>query len=318
VRLALSLILLILLFGMIDRQALLDVFLNIRPVYYIGGVLLYLGVIGLSAIRWQLILQTAGEPVNLWRLVVINFVGSFFNIFLPTAAGGDLARMYELSNSSRAGAHNVSSVLLDRLIGLASLVIIALVAVMVGFQYVASYAISLMVIGLTLAMIVGWALFFNRRFMRQFRWTFRLPVMIKAEAKIRQLYDSLHDLQQQPRLMLSTFIFSFIVQMLNVVSAILIARALGIQVSALYFFIFYPITWVITMIPLSVNGLGLREGAFLFLFGQVGVTSSEAVALSLLVYSTHICSGILGGLLFLHSSFTQYVPKPANQSEQTP
>ena len=87
---------------------------------------------------------------------------------------------------------------------------------------------------------------------------------------------------------------------------LLVARALGIEIEPLYFFIFMPLIWVIITVPISISGLGLREGAFVFFFTQVGVSSADAVAISLLYYFYNVIVGGIGGLAVLRTAVVEF------------
>jgi uncharacterized membrane protein YbhN (UPF0104 family) len=98
---------------------------------------------------------------------------------------------------------------------------------------------------------------------------------------------------------------SVVNSLFTIVATLLAARSIGVNIDAIYFFIFMPIIWIIITIPISLSGLGLREGAFVFFFSQVGVTPSDAVAISLLYYSYNVVIGVAGGLILLYSSLRQ-------------
>jgi uncharacterized protein (TIRG00374 family) len=232
-------------------------------------------------------------------------------MFLPEMVGSDLARMSEVSEERKTSTRIVSTVLLDRLIGLISLLLMAIIGLVLGFHHLAGEAptITLLIVGLFIVMGIGWLVFFNRDLMRRLNWLFRLPHMNRVEEPVRSLYNSLHYLQTQPRLLAGSLLISFAAASAEVVSVIFIAHAIAVYVPLSYFFIFMPIIWVITTIPISISGLGLREGAFAFFFSQVGMASENAIALSLLYYSYLVCSGMVGGLLFLRASAWDYVQK---------
>lgn len=297
-----SVSLLLILFRRIDFGSFLDLLAGIHPGYLTLGVLCYFFSMAIISFRWLFIVRTANEPVNILQLIGINFVGSFFSMFLPTAAGGDVARMYESSRRGMVGTNAVSTVLLDRVIGLISLVLICIAALFAGYRYTGELSLVYMVIGLAVAFGVAWRLFFNPSLIRRFRGVFRLPLLARAEPSAKKLYQSLYELQLQPGLLLSTLSISIFAQVIEIASAIFLARALGLNSQSFYFFIFVPLIWLVTMVPVSLNGLGLRESAFAFFFGQIGVLSTEAVSLSLLVYACRLLTGFLGGFLFLWSS----------------
>jgi hypothetical protein len=302
IQLTVSVVLLLILFRRIDPASFLDLLTGIHTGDLVLGVLCYFFSMVVISFRWQFIVRTANEPADILSLITINFVGSFFSMFLPTAAGGDAARMYESSRRGMVGTKAVSTVLLDRAIGLISLVLISIAALLAGYRYTGQTWLVYLVLGLAVSMGIAWRLFFDLRVIRRFEGVFRLPLLARLEPGIRGLYRSLYELQLQPRLLFSTLTVSVAAQAIEIASAILLARALGMNSQGFYFFIFVPLIWLVTMLPVSLNGLGVREGAFAFFFGQVGVASAEAISLSLLVYLCRLLAGLFGGFLFLWSS----------------
>lgn len=301
-QLTVSASLLLVLFSRTDTGLFLNLLADIHPGYFFLGVLSYFLSTVVVSFRWLFIVHTANERVNIFQLIAINFIGSFFSMFLPTAAGGDVARMYESSRRGMVGTKAVSTVLLDRVIGLISLILISIAALLAGYRYTGETSLVYLVIGLAIAFGVAWRLFFNPQVIRRLKGMFRFPLLGRVEPSARKLYQSLHELQLQPRLLLSTLAISVAAQVIEISSAIFLARALGVDSQGFYFFVFIPLIWLVTMVPISLNGLGVREGAFAFFFGQIGVVSTEAVSLSLLVYSCRLLVGLFGGFVFLWSS----------------
>lgn len=309
VQLTVSIVLLLILFRRIGLESFFDLLASIHPGYFTLGVLCYFLSMVVISFRWQFIVQTANEPAGIFQLIGINFVGSFFSMFLPTAAGGDVARMYESSRRGMVGTKAVSTVLLDRVIGLLSLVLICIAALLAGYRFSGNSWLVYLVIGLAAVMGISWRLFFDLRVARRVKGVFRLPLLARFESGAAGLYQSLYDLQQQPRLLLSSLAISIAAQAIEIFSAIFLARSLGINSEGFYFFVFIPLIWLVTMLPVSLNGLGLREGAFAFFFGQIGVVSAEAISLSLLVYLCRVLAGLFGGFLFLWASMNDSLRK---------
>jgi glycosyltransferase 2 family protein len=297
-RLVLSAALLALLFRLVDGAALATMLASLRPGVLLAGFALFVASIAIGTVRWQMLLRAAGERIGFWRLLGINLVGGFFSMFLPTAVGGDVARMYEVAGDAGARTRSVSTVLFDRAVGLASLVAVGLAAAVVGRRDVGGQAVLVVAAVAAGLAIAGW-LFFDDRLVRRVAGpVFRLPVVRRGAPTARELYRSVHDLGRERPLLARTFAVSVAVQMTEIGSAVLIARALGIGVPAAYFFVFMPVVWVVTMVPVSLNGLGVREGAFVFFLQRVGTTSAEAVALSLLVYACRVVTAVAGGVVF--------------------
>jgi hypothetical protein len=288
--------------------------LRINPGYYAVGLLSYFGFISLWALRWHYILRAAGEQIGYWRTFSTTLVGLFFAMFLPEAVGSDLARMSEVTDERRPKANIVSTVLLDRVVGLIAIILMALIALVFGSHFLGDTSIFFTIGGLLVALVVGWILFFNQRFMGWwFDRMFKLPLLGRLETSIRKLYEALYHLHNQPRLLIGALLLALLMEVAQVLSVIFLAKASNIEVDTVYFFIFLPIVWLITTLPISISGLGVREGVFAFLFSQVGVLSSDAVALSLLYYSFRVVSGLVGGLVYLRGAAVSYLRQMAAQ-----
>jgi uncharacterized protein (TIRG00374 family) len=310
VRLVLSVVLLILLFSRIDINHVLDDLQNVNIPYFIIGLAIFWGYLVLWSYRWQLFLRGAGEAIRLGELFQTLLIGFFFSMFLPTVVGTDAGRMYELSRERENKTGVVSTVLLDRVVGLISTVIMASLALLIGgYRYIDNFIIPVVIVGSLLLLVVGWVLFFNRRFMHQFDWVIRLSIINRFQDSIRSLYQALYLLQQQPRLLIMTLLISFVMQTMEIMSVVLLAVALGLKINAIHFFIFMPIIWILITIPISIGGLGVREGAFVFFLGQVGIHSGHAITISLLYYFYSVIVGVVGGIIWFRTSVTGYFAK---------
>ena len=115
---------------------------------------------------------------------------------------------------------------------------------------------------------------------------------------ISGLYDTFGKYKHHKGLFLYSIWISFGIQAMNIAVYILLANALDISVPWGYYFLFFPIVTVITMLPISLNGLGIREGMFIYLFSTLGVPSAEALSLSLSWIFIVTCISLLGGVIF--------------------
>jgi hypothetical protein len=248
------------------------------------------------------LLLGAGEDVAFGNVFVTSLFGLFMSLFLPSVVGMDVGRMHELSRLRENKIGVVSTVLLDRLVGLISLVITAMIALIIaGYQYVGAEVIYV-VVGSAVLMAIAWLLFFNRKVMRHFRWVLELPVIQHFYETFEDLYTALHELQHQRRLLGATLLTSMVMVILEVSSVVLVARAIDVTINPVYFFIFMPLIWVIIAIPISIGGLGVREAVFVSFFTQVGMTAAQAILISLLYYSFTLIAGAVGGLIWMRAS----------------
>lgn len=310
-RLILSLGLLGLLFVFVDWQTIISNIIQADIRFYLLGLCFYFMTVTLWALRWYILLISLEDSVKIPYLRVFRatIIGVFYSLFLPKAVGTDVGRIYEIFSDQKPDAKLASTVLLDRIIGLLSLVIMSVVSLVIGSSFTAGSSLYIIIPIVLLSLITGWLIFFNRTFMRRFRWIFQLPLIERVYEIVLNLYQSLYLLQSKTKVVIVTIIASLVMKSVEVFSTIFIALAIGVELEIQYFFIFLPIIWVISMIPISVSGLGLRESAFVFFFTQVGVSASDAVTVSLLYYSCNLLVGVIGGGFLLHSTIFGYSSK---------
>lgn len=311
-RLLTAIVLLTVLILIIDRDALIATFLSVDIPLYTLGFVLFIGTILTWTLRWHLLMRAAGEVISYGKSLVTLTISMFFSMFLPTVVGTDLGRVYELGrDSSYRKSKLISSVLLDRLMGLMTISLMALIGLVVGSQFAGNQGVNLTVIGTLVVLFGGWVLVFNKRAEKIiFGILDQLPFVKRFSPQLHKVYTVLDELYRQPRLLAQAGSVSIVNSLCTILATLLAARSIGVEISPLYFFIFMPIIWIIMTIPISVSGLGVREGAFIFFFSQVGVTNSDAIAISLLYYSYNVIVGIIGGLLLLYTSVTQTRAQP--------
>lgn len=311
-RLLTAIVLLTVLILIIDRDALIATFLSVDIPLYTLGFVLFIGTILTWTLRWHLLMRAAGEVISYGKSLVTLTISMFFSMFLPTVVGTDLGRVYELGrDSSYRKSKLISSVLLDRLMGLMTISLMALIGLVVGSQFAGNQGVNLTVIGTLVVLFGGWVLVFNKRAEKIiFGILDQLPFVKGFSPQLHKVYTVLDELYRQPRLLAQAGSVSIVNSLCTILATLLAARSIGVEISPLYFFIFMPIIWIIMTIPISVSGLGVREGAFIFFFSQVGVTNSDAIAISLLYYSYNVIVGIIGGLLLLYTSVTQTRAQP--------
>ncbi|MEE9591927.1 MAG: lysylphosphatidylglycerol synthase transmembrane domain-containing protein, partial [Thermodesulfobacteriota bacterium] len=236
---------------------------------------LLVGVQTLSTLRWSLILK---KDINVpfMRLISIYFIGMFFNNFLPTLVGGDVVKAYYLYRSSRRGGVSLASIFLDRYSGFTALMTITALATYSGYNLIAGTSIPwllyTLLAGFVVISLMIWVNLFHS-------WGVRILNKIKLfgiNNKIDTFYRALMGYKRDRGILLKIFIISVIVQGSVIVGYYILSRGIGMEMPLNYFFIFVPLATVVAMLPVSLAGLGIREGAFVFLFAKAGGTSAEA------------------------------------------
>jgi len=286
-----SLALLVLLLKQVGWQQTLETLGKARFSYLAAAFVLYLVGIIVRACRWQILLSALGMGIPLARLTVLYFVGTFFSNFLPTGIGGDVVRVYELSRQSKRPIESVGTVLLDRATGLLVLFLIALMALLFSYQLIAPNIAAAILI-LCLGSWAGLGLALKRDWLE--RWGL-LRIMDKIK-QVRELYESVHACG--PKAIGGALAISLVFNVLLITVNYLIALSLGVEIPLWYFLLFIPLISLLLILPISLSGLGVREGGYVYLFAQAGIPAPLALAMSLLFYALNVASGLIGGVLY--------------------
>jgi len=257
--------------------------------------------------RWLILLKAARATVSAWRALYLYFVGGFFNVFLPTGLGGDVLRVLEIgpgASSEQAAA----TVLVDRLTGFVVLFVMALAALPFSASLLPP-GTAILIGLLSGAVCLGALLLFEGRLLRRLTAWLPAPLSLASEGWLGRTYAVITGgtgtggAGTRPaatsRAIRGALGVSTVYNLSVIWASVLVARAFGLQVSAWHFLSFTPIAVVALLVPISIGGLGVREGIYVTLFGQVGLSAAQATVLSLGVYSLDVFTGLLGGVIYL-------------------
>jgi uncharacterized protein (TIRG00374 family) len=253
----------------------------------------------LASYQWSRLLRAAGIELPFWKVVSYYHVGLFFNNFLPANVGGDFARTLDASRTGSTRANALSTVILDRLIGTVALGGVAVVSTLPAidrFHLAAAY--GGVVVFFVMAVVVLRAMLEPRMLAALERLLSRIG-LARLSPSLDQLAESLVEFRNRKRLLIELLSVAVVVQVMRIGVHILFARALGLRVEAAYFFLFVPLLAVIVSLPISLNGIGVREGAGILLFGMVGLNRASAFALQFGTYLVAVGVSLIGGLVFL-------------------
>lgn len=264
-----------------------------RP--FLLALLLFLSGSFVRAYRWGCLVWALGVQVSWWRLVGLYFVGGFFSLFLPTGVGGDAVKMFELSRDDGRAAPAISSVLVDRFLGLFVLFAIALLA-LVGSHELVSRELRLLIAVIFVGSLIGAGLLLQRTWIEA--WGRRLGMdRILGRFKIlRELYETIH-LYGAGALLRATGA-SLVWNLILIFGYYFLGQAVGIEVPLGRYLLLVPIISALLMVP-SIGGLGIREGATVLLFAQMGTTEAQALALAVAYDLTLIVNGLIGACIYI-------------------
>jgi glycosyltransferase 2 family protein len=240
---------------------------------------------GLSALRWMVVCRALGLPMGARRSLELVYIGWFFNQLLPSAVGGDVVRALRTRALGVDWKRTVHCALLDRLLALAAMVVIVaagwpLLAALVGD---ASHRQGIAIVTGAVALSFGLLVAADR---------FPLPrAATELAASARALLLG--------RFAAAAMLLSVLVHLTVALATWLIARALGVPVTLTAACVLMPLVLLVTMVPVSIGGWGVREGAMIAAFGYAGVEPPAAFVLSVLFGLGLVAASLPGALLWL-------------------
>ena len=281
----------------IDLGELREAVLGARWGPLVLAALLMVASVPLRAVRWLALLRALDIHVPLSRLVKLYFVGTFFNIFLPTGFGGDAIRMMELSRVSKQTPEAIGTVLLDRATGLWVLFAVSLIALPFGYTDLPSETAVFVATVAAVGLVGGWVVM-GTRFVPWLGSKVILPGQPKLERFYRAVSGCGADAAHPYVALGQACGISLIFNLLNIVVQFLIARGLNVDLPIGVFFSFTPILALSRMLP-SIGGLGVREETSKQMYRTVGVSGSIAVGMSLTNFLLQpVLPGLIGGVLY--------------------
>jgi len=296
--------LLYLLISKVSIETIIEYIKLINPLAFASAIGLYIFSIYISSLRWALLIS---QKISIKRLFSMYMIGSFFNICLPGIIGGDAVKAYYLSRelkntpSENRGKKNlkinrinpessviaIASVFMDRYIGLSALMIIGMIAFPFGLKY----------LEISTQNILIWltpGIFFI--FISFILFSYRVGGGIKL---LHSIYEYFDIYKTKRDILIKCLLYSFIVQMSGIFAVFILSVGMSYNISLLIISIFMPMITLISLIPISISGIGLRELSFVVFLGSMGVPSDMSIALSLSWFFSVVAASILGLVLYV-------------------
>ncbi|MDO8747514.1 MAG: lysylphosphatidylglycerol synthase transmembrane domain-containing protein [Candidatus Omnitrophota bacterium] len=312
-RIFISLALLFVLFRKIDFKGTLKVIANLNLFYFTLALVIFFILTILVFYRWKMLLDAHKVDVPLMRALNSFSGGLFLNLFTPSTIGGDLSRSIDLGAHTKRYGVIAATVLLDRLSGFAGLVTVAIVSLIFGHRLIDDFSVYATVSLLACLLIGVFLILFNRRIYDRLNRSVSNPstsLGISPEQSRRakkgkfwenfkKLHSEIYFFRQHRGVLCANFLYSIVIQAGASVFSYFVLRSLNTKISLLYPLVFNPVITVITTIPISISGLGLRDAATVFFYKKADVSEGIALALSILNFTTILIFGLIGGILYV-------------------
>jgi hypothetical protein len=263
------------------------------------GLALFVGVI-----RWRVVLEAQGLHLGLERATHISFVAQFFNSFLLGSTGGDFIKAYYAARETHhKKTEAVTTVFVDRLVGLWAMLFFAGLMMTPNYHllkasrdlYVPALFILAMLGGLTLVLGVAFWGGVSKRFPRARQQLRRLP---KGELLERAL-DSCRQFGKEKKFLVKTIAISLGLNVIWVVQVMALGAGLNLSISSIALFVIVPVIFCISALPITPNGLGVRENLFVLMLAVLAVPRTAALSLSLLASAEGLFWSLVGGAIYM-------------------
>jgi len=265
-----------------------------QPGWLLFAFALFVLGVFVRAVRWQVLLNALGVKRPLRELTLWYFVGGFFNVILPTGFGGDAVRVIEVAEDSGQTAAAVNSVVVDRYLGLMTLLFMGIIAG--ALRPDVAPPASLALVSLIFVGGLGMAWLLSRPWWARWSTGAALPARLIRGLRLPAVAASFG---AYTAAVLARAVFvSFVFNLLQIGWNVAIAHGLGLRLPLPLFFVFVPLTATALLLP-AFGGLGVREITTVALLGPTGVPQAIALALSLCVYAITVVTGLIGGVLYL-------------------
>jgi len=274
-------------------------------VWYENGIIylsvaagLFLLSLMVLSFRWQILVSGYGLSIPTRLLFKYYLIGLFFNNFLPTGIGGDVLRIYNLIQSSGDRTVSFASVMTERLLGISSTLILALISVLILREEFRNNLTLYIILGMIALVVLFFVIAFSEKLATPIANLTKKITFLRLGERIQKFLDAIRFYSGSKIIYLKIFVVSLFGQILIIIKAYCLGLALGIEVNIIYMFLVVPITIILSMLP-SINGIGFRDGGYVILLAKVGVSKAAALSLSFLTLFIPILISISGGILFM-------------------
>jgi len=280
----------------------LNSFKTINPIYLLIFLILVIIFAVIQTYKWAILIKQQGISISFRSLLEMRFIGEFYNFVVP-GRFGSLIRILYLRDKTKRNLGEVSvNVIIDKII---DTFVVFLFSIAGALLLIKHFSNLYWQIGLSLILLVLLALFFKskRRSMFLFKFIYKTFIPDKLKDKAMESYDLFFKNIPSFRKLIKPILIGIIAWLLNYTSLYILADTFNINVPYIYFITIFAIATVVTLIPITIAGLGTRELALIALFSVFSVESSKILALAITSYILTILLSLIGLYFSLKTDF---------------
>lgn len=283
-KLVFGITILVILLSKTSIQEFMHMLLGAKYKYFALSLILYiLGQI-ISAEKWMVLSERLNFNNSFFQYTKWYFLGMFYNMFLPTNIGGDIVKIAKLNDKKNNGLKRAAiSVFSDRIIGVSVLFIL----ILFGLFFYNSFTVLIManigVIIFLCAILLFFYIYKNKNIISD---------------KFKTIFNLIFSLCER-KLLIKVIILSLIFHFVLIFIHYFIAQMYNLSIPFFYYLLLYPITAIVASLPLSINGMGLKEFVYVFMLKMFNISISEAILYAVTFNMVILFSSILGFIPFL-------------------
>lgn len=300
-RLLLSFSILIYLISIIDLERIKIIYGNARIEYAWLAFILLLFTNLATSIRWSFLLNHWKIKQRVSKSFRFYLIGSYYSIILPGVIGGDVIRLgLSIEANKKCKALLTTSILFERFCGIMVIMLMASIStILMPVILEGEKVIEIFILGISITAILLFTLFFYIIKNHLGHWFNTTGESNGWKHKTNLILQSFQNLSF--RIIFSLLVLSLLAHFFDIVGSFFIAKALHIKDMPLsVFLLIMPIVYVLTILPISIGGIGVREGVLTFFLSKVGVMATDAVLLAFAIYINRVLVGLIGGCIQLN------------------
>lgn len=302
-----SVVLIALLYQWIDVDQLVEVLRDANLALLGLALLLVTANRVLMAVKWNVLLAARGVVISGWQATKIYYTSTFLGLFLPPTVGADIVRSWLVTRGEARMPDVVSSILVERVLGLVALGVFGVVAAALFPLMMQSQQIDptqlLAIAGL--AMLVALSAFAfsltaacERLVLAVTDRLATVRFVGKLSGTLAKIYQSYREYRGNRAALAWFFVLTLVENALPILRAYLVALALHAPVELTWFFVIVPLELLLIRIPISFDGFGLREGLFVYFLSLVGISETMGFAIGLTNHMLFLVAVLPGGLFY--------------------
>jgi glycosyltransferase 2 family protein len=295
-RLAIGAGLIALLLARSDLHAVSKAISEARVGYVVAALTLLIGMLVVGALRWQMILPSLDLSYPTGTVVRLYFVGTFFNAFLPTGVGGDAYKAMRLRGEPGSLGRSLASVFFDRGVGFIALAVLGLVGSLWQLASGDQTRVPILAIVLSIAILIAAAALYP---MSRRLHAGPQPEGAGLRTRVAGTMRNLAVVARDHRLIVRVVFMGAVIQGMLLAANVCLAVALHLSVPVAALAATLVITSTAAALPLTINGLGLREGAYVWCLTAYGVSRDDATAFAFLMLGLVLATSAIGGLVYV-------------------